>query len=199
LKKRGTNYSPTHEGQGRDNQIQIRVLVGSDDFRVLLLAPTEGKKEPSWIQLLPSARIRFQKKKKGKRSHLSEYYFTSVSSYTSLRKQRLLEQPGEKYFDYFVFNIVDYGVNCGLLCSGVRRRALAQTLSNDRGLDINSPLSAENHPQDLQFRRHQQRDNPTSARGFNNNSASDRGCGSTTTTRLRQRRLRRADYASSKG
>jgi hypothetical protein len=48
-------------------QIQIRVLVGSDDFRVLLLAPTEGKKEPSWIQLLPSARIRFQKKKKRKK------------------------------------------------------------------------------------------------------------------------------------
>jgi hypothetical protein len=68
----------------------------------------------------------------------------------------LLGQPGEKYFDYFVFNIVDYGVNCGLLRSGARRRALAQTLGNDRGLDINSPLSAENHPQDLQFRRHSQ-------------------------------------------
>jgi hypothetical protein len=34
-------------------------------------------------------------------------------------------QLGEKYFDYFVFNIVDYGVNCGLLRSGARRRALA--------------------------------------------------------------------------
>jgi hypothetical protein len=37
----------------------------------------------------------------------------------------LREQSKEKYFDYFVFNIVDYGVNCGLLCSGVCRRSLA--------------------------------------------------------------------------
>jgi hypothetical protein len=54
-------------------------------------------------------------------------------------------QPGEKYFDYFVFNIVDCGVNCGLSRSGARHRALAQTIGNARGLDINSPRSAENH------------------------------------------------------
>jgi hypothetical protein len=94
-----------------------------------------------------------------------------------------------KYFDYFVFNIV----NCGLPRSGARRRALAQTIGNARGLDINSPRSAENHLQGLQFHRHQQHNDPNSARGLDNNSASDRGCGSTTTTRLRHRRLRRAD------
>jgi hypothetical protein len=33
--------------------------------------------------------------------------------------QRLLRQLKEKYFDYFVFNIVDYiYINCGLLRSG---------------------------------------------------------------------------------
>jgi hypothetical protein len=42
---------------------------------------------------------------------------------------------GEKYFDYFVFKIV----NCGLIRSEVRHRALAQTIGNARGLDINSP------------------------------------------------------------
>jgi hypothetical protein len=93
---------------------------------------------------------------------------------------------GEKYFDYFVFNIVDYGVNCSLLRSGAhRRRALAQTIGDARGLDINSPRSAENHLQDLQFHRHQQRDDPNSARGLDNNFASDRGYDSMTITRLR--------------
>jgi hypothetical protein len=48
-----------------------------------------------------------------------------------------------KYFNYFVFNIVDYGVNCDLLRSGTRHRALAQNIGNARGLDINSPLSVE--------------------------------------------------------
>jgi hypothetical protein len=100
-----------------------------------------------------------------------------------------------KYFDYFTFNIVDCGVNCGLIRLGARRRALAQTIGNARGLDINSPLSVEAHTQDLQFRRYQQRDDPNNARGLDNNFASDRDCDSTTTTRLRHRRLRRADYA----
>jgi hypothetical protein len=45
----------------------------------------------------------------------------------------------KKYFD---FNIVDYiYVNCGLSRSGARRCALAQTIGNARGLDINSLLS----------------------------------------------------------
>jgi hypothetical protein len=49
----------------------------------------------------------------------------------------------KKYFDYFVFNIVDYiRVDSGLPRSGARRRALAQTIGNARGLDINSPQSA---------------------------------------------------------
>jgi hypothetical protein len=99
----------------------------------------------------------------------------------------------EKKFDYFVFKIVDYiCVNCGLLCSGARHDALAQTIGNARGLDINSPRSAENHPQDLRFHRHQQRNNPNNARGLDDNFASDRDCDSTITTRLRHRRLRRA-------
>jgi hypothetical protein len=100
---------------------------------------------------------------------------------------KLHGQLGEKYFDYFVFNIVDYG----LPRSGAQRRALAQTIGNARGLDINSPLSAETHPQDLRFRRHQQHDDPNSARGLDNNFAFDRGCGSTTHHRLRPRRPRR--------
>jgi hypothetical protein len=50
----------------------------------------------------------------------------------------LLAQLGEKYFDYFVFNIVDCGINCGLSRLGARRRALTQTIGNARGLDINS-------------------------------------------------------------
>jgi hypothetical protein len=89
-----------------------------------------------------------------------------------------------KYFDYFAFNIVDCGVNSGLPRSGAHCRAFAQTIGNARGLDINSPLSAETHAQDLQLRRHQQYGDPNSARGLDNNFASDRGCDSTTTTRL---------------
>jgi hypothetical protein len=107
-----------------------------------------------------------------------------------------LRQSGEKYFDYFVFNIIDCSVNCGLLRSGARRRALAQTIGNARGLDINSFQSAEAHTQDLRFHRHQQRDDPNSARGLDNNFASDRDCDSTTTTRPRHHRLRRADHAA---
>jgi hypothetical protein len=69
------------------------------------------------------------------------------------------------YFDYFVFSIVDCSVNCGLIRSGAHCHALAQSIGNARGLDINSPLSVENHPQDLRFRRHQQHGDPNSARG----------------------------------
>jgi hypothetical protein len=50
--------------------------------------------------------------------------------------------------------------------------------------------------QDLRFHRRQQRDDPNSARGLDNNFASDRGCDSTTTTRLRLRQLRRADHVA---
>jgi hypothetical protein len=102
----------------------------------------------------------------------------------------------KKYFDYFIFNIVDCGVNCGLSRSGARCRTLAQTIGNARGLDINSPLSAKTHLQDLQFRRHQQRDDPNSAQGLDSNFASDRDCDSMTTTRLRHHRLRRVDLAA---
>jgi hypothetical protein len=56
------------------------------------------------------------------------------------------DNPKEKNFDYFiVFN----SNNCGFSCSGAPRRALAQIIVNARGLDINSPRSAENHPQDI--------------------------------------------------
>jgi hypothetical protein len=100
----------------------------------------------------------------------------------------------KKYFDYFVFNIIDYVyVDYGLSRLGARR-ALVQTIGDARGLDINSLLSAEAHTQDLQFRRYQQRDDPNNARGLDNNFASDRDCDSMTTTRLRlhpRLRLRR--------
>jgi hypothetical protein len=114
------------------------------------------------------------------------------------QKIRLLQRTTRrKYFDYFVFNIIDYiCVNCGLSCSGARRRALAQTINNARGLDINSPLSAEAHTQDLRFCRYQQRDNPNSARGLDNNFASDRDCDSPSTTQQHHRRLRHADHAA---
>jgi hypothetical protein len=113
----------------------------------------------------------------------------------------------EKKFDYFVFNIVDsvcfnyisidhLRVDYGLSCSGARRRALAQTIGHDRGLDINSPRSEENHPQDLRFRRHQQHGDLNSARGLDINFASDRDCDYTTTTRLHHRRLCRAEHAA---
>jgi hypothetical protein len=87
-------------------------------------------------------------------------------------------------------------VGYGLPRSGARHRALTQTIGNARGLNINSPRSAEAHTQDLRFRRHQQRDDPKSARGLDNNFASDRDCDSTTTTRLHHRRLRPADHGT---
>jgi hypothetical protein len=65
------------------------------------------------------------------------------------RLHQLSGQLEEKYFDYFFFNIIDYDVNCGLIRSGARRRALVQTIGNAWGLDINSSRSAENQPQDL--------------------------------------------------
>jgi hypothetical protein len=108
----------------------------------------------------------------------------------------LLGQLGEKYFGYFAFKIVDYGINYDLPRLGARRRALAQTIGNARRLDINSPRSAKNHLQDLRLHQHQQRDDLNNARGLDNNFASDRDCDSTTTTRLRHRRLRRADHAA---
>jgi hypothetical protein len=77
------------------------------------------------------------------------------------RVAKLLEQLGEKYFDYFVFNIIDYiRFGYGLSRSGARHRALAQTIGNARGLDINSPLSVEAHTQDLRH-RHQQHSQTT--------------------------------------
>jgi hypothetical protein len=111
---------------------------------------------------------------------------------------KLLGQPEENIFDYFIFNIVDFGVivNCGLPRSGARRCALAQTIGNARGLNINSPLSAKTHAQDPRLHRHKQRDDPNSARGLDNNFAFDRDCDSTTTTQRRHRRLRRADHAA---
>jgi hypothetical protein len=58
-----------------------------------------------------------------------------------------VDNPEKKYFDYFICNFVD----CGLPYSGARHRPLAQTIGNARGLDINSPQSAENHPQTCDF------------------------------------------------
>jgi hypothetical protein len=83
-----------------------------------------------------------------------------------------------------------------LITLGGSSPALAQTIGNAWGLDINSPRSAKIHPQDLQFCRHQQRDDPNSPRGLDNNFASERDCDSTTTTILRHHRLRRANHAA---
>jgi hypothetical protein len=112
------------------------------------------------------------------------------------RVTRTARTTQRKYFDYFTFNTVDYSVNCGLIRSGARHRALTQTIGNARGLDINSPRSAENYHQDLRFRRHQQHDDPNSVRGLDNNFASDRDCDSTIITWLRHHQLCRADHAA---
>jgi hypothetical protein len=122
---------------------------------------------------------------RGKSARISKRYYT-----TSNNKRRLLRQLEEKYFDYFVFKMINYiCVNCDLLRSRARHRAFAQTIGNARGLDINSSLSMEVHTQDLRFLRHRQHTrkqhgDPNSAQGLDNNFASDRGCDSTTTTRL---------------
>jgi hypothetical protein len=100
---------------------------------------------------------------------------SSTSERTTRRKKIRLhctDNPQQKYFNYFVFN----SVGCALPRSGARQHALAQTIGNARGLDINSPLSAEAHTQDLRFHRYQQSDDPNNARGLDNNFASDRGC-----------------------
>jgi hypothetical protein len=94
-----------------------------------------------------------QLQKKTSSSHflgekLEEKNGNSLRSASNLNCADNLEK--KKYFDYSVFNIVD----CGLPRSGSRRHALAKTIGKARGLDINSPQSAENHPQDLQFCRH---------------------------------------------
>jgi hypothetical protein len=133
-----------------------------------------------------------KKKKKGKNQVASVYILaqirpwikTSNRSVSSLHRGviRLRRTTQRKYFDYFTFNTVDYSVNCGLIRSGARHRALTQTIGNARGLDINSPRSVENYHQDLRFRRHQQHDDPNSVRGLDNNFASDRDCDSTTIT-----------------
>jgi hypothetical protein len=100
------------------------------------------------------------------RHQINQHQFASAICYTAPTRRKIfrlqrrvagvLGQPGEKYFDYIVFNFV----NCGLSRSGAHRRALAQTIGNAWGLDIISPLSAENHLQDLQFHRHQQHGDP---------------------------------------
>jgi hypothetical protein len=102
----------------------------------------------------------------------------------------------KKKFDYFVFNIVDYGVNYGLSRSEARRHAFAQTIDNAWGLDINSLRSTEKYAQDLRFCRHQQHDDLNSARGLDSNFTFDHDCDSTTITRLCHRRLCPADHAA---
>jgi hypothetical protein len=73
-------------------------------------------------------------------NNLKENISTTIARRLTARTTRR-----KKYFDYFVFKIVE----CGLPCSGARHHALAQTINNTRGFDINLPLSAENHLQDL--------------------------------------------------
>jgi hypothetical protein len=65
-----------------------------------------------------------------------------------LTTRRTARTTRKKYFDYFVDYIC---VNYGLPRSGARRRTLAQTFGNARGLDINSPRSAENHLKTCDF------------------------------------------------
>jgi hypothetical protein len=56
--------------------------------------------------------------------------------------------------ELFEKKIIGYIVDRGLSRSGARHHALVQTIGNARGLDINSPLSAKAHTQDLRFHRH---------------------------------------------
>jgi hypothetical protein len=78
---------------------------------------------------------------------------------------------------------------------GARRRALAQTIGNARGLDINSPGVRKITLKTCDFIDISNATIPTTL-GGSNNFASDRDHDSTTTTRLRHRRLRCIDYAA---
>jgi hypothetical protein len=80
-----------------------------------------------------------------KKAKTSSTYSTILVAVCTGELLGLIGQLEGKYFDYFVFNIV----NCDLLRSGARHHALMKTIGNAWGFDINSPRSAENHPKDL--------------------------------------------------
>jgi hypothetical protein len=69
--------------------------------------------------------------KRGKKYTMCTSCYVKTTSYANGSNQTVSttrhtpRTTRRKNFDYFVFNIVDYGVNYGLLRSGARRRALA--------------------------------------------------------------------------
>jgi hypothetical protein len=98
----------------------------------------------------------------------------------------------KKYFDYFIFNIVDCACYARELVAAHSRK-LSATL---RGSTSTRPGVRKIILKVYDFvdiSTHKQHDDPNNARGLDNNFASDRDCDSTTTTRLHYRRLRRAD------
>jgi hypothetical protein len=114
-----------------------------------------------------------------KTSGKSEVYIGESSSYTDNPKKNTSATSSSRSS----ITSRRYVRRLCLATLGARRRALTQTIGNARGLDINSPRSAEIHTQDLRFRRHQQYGDHDNDRGLDNNFASDRGCDSTTSTR----------------
>jgi hypothetical protein len=136
--------------------------------------------------------------------HGSLYLHISTTS-TEVQIYFCMDNLGQKYFDYSsdcsdnlkkkILRLQLRGLRLAMLggslscthanyqqCSGARHHL--------------APECAEDHPQDLRFRRHQQCDDPNNARGLDNSFASDRGYDFTTATRLRHRRLRRVDHAA---
>jgi hypothetical protein len=83
--------------------------------------------------------VRFRKEEKS--AHTYGIRISNRQKFTTGKIFRLhcTDNLEQKYFDYFVFNIVDYGVNCGLPRSGARRRALAQTIGNTGGSTSTRP------------------------------------------------------------
>jgi hypothetical protein len=102
-----------------------------------------------------------------------------------------------KYFDYFVFNIVDCGVNYGLSCSEARRRRTRANYRQRSGARHQLAPECGSSYSRPTISSTSERDNLNSARGLDNNFTSDRDCDSTTTTRLpRHHRLRRVNHGA---
>jgi hypothetical protein len=106
----------------------------------------------------------------------------------------------EKYFDYFVFKIVDYIAPLRVSAVPCYARGLAVAHSRKLSATVGGSISTRPGVRKItlktcDFIDIKQRDDLNSARGLDNNFASDRGCDSTRATRLHLRllQLRRAN------
>jgi hypothetical protein len=109
------------------------------------------KKKNSYVPTYDDdSRQRINQKQSASVNHKSSVDNSKKNISTTMAWRLTARTTRRKYFDYFVFNFVDCDVNCGLLRSRARHQ-----LTPECG----------NHPQDLQFRRHQQHDNPKQRSG----------------------------------